>query len=90
MTNIGNYTLALNATRLSGNIFLNFTLTNCIADMPPSFILYFTLQRFGRRANLCATMMIVGLCCLILAFLPRSWTTTILIVYLTGKTYSTV
>ena len=86
-TNVGNYTLALNATKLSGDIFINFALA-AAADIPPAFLMYFTLQWFDRRANVGAAVILLGAACLVLAALPKSWTTAILVVYLIGMKYS--
>ena len=85
-TNVGAYTLALNATKLSGNIFLNFILSSLV-DIPMALILLFTLDRLGRRLNLSLCAGILGACCLILAFVPKEYTTVVLIFYLIGKVH---
>ncbi len=41
--NVGSYTLTLNSTRLSGDLFLNFILA-ALGEMPATLILYFSLN----------------------------------------------
>ena len=41
--NVGSYTLSLNSTRLSGDVFLNFILA-AVGEMPATIILYFSLN----------------------------------------------
>ena len=81
---IGSYTLMLNGTKLSGDIFINFALL-ALFDIPGIFVLMATLKFFGRKFNLFYTQMILGICCLILAFLPQTSTKIILVFYLIGK-----
>ena len=52
--------LSLNATKLSGDIFLNFFL-GTIADCPTIVIFYFTLDRFGRKWNMVFFQALLGL-----------------------------
>ena len=76
-TNVGNYTLQLNATKLSGDIFLNFSLASLV-DIPMAFLLLYTLDKFGRKLNLSLCVAILGVCCLVLAFVPKDSTTCLL------------
>ena len=50
----------MNATKLSGDIFLNFFL-GTIADCPTIVIFYFTLDRFGRKWNMVFFQALLGL-----------------------------
>ena len=83
MANVGNYTLILSGAKLSGDFYLNYTLTFSI-KLFISVFLWFTIGRFGRKAILAGTGMTVGICCLTLAFIPKDLTTPILIIYLIG------
>ncbi len=83
-SNVANYTLALNATKLSGDVFVNLVLT-AVADMPAALIMLLTLNRLGRKANVSFFMILLGFSCLILAFLPKTQSKTLLIVFLVGK-----
>ena len=83
MANIGSYTLALSAATLSGDFFLNYILTFTIS-LFVSVFLWFTIGRFGRKAILAGTELIVGVCCLTLAFIPRDLTSPILVIFLIG------
>ncbi|QQP50785.1 Organic cation transporter 1like [Caligus rogercresseyi] len=49
--NVGSYTLTLEATKLSGNIWLNFVLSALI-ELPGSVVIYLFLSLLGRRHNL--------------------------------------
>ncbi len=82
--NVGAYTLALNATRLSGDVFLNFVLAAC-GEIPAGVYLYVVLTRSRRLPNLAGSLWILGACCLTLAFLPKSYSTLVLMTYLLGK-----
>ncbi len=76
--------LALNATKLSGDIFLNYFLSS-LADAPTCVIFFFTLDRFGRKWNMVFFQGLLGVCCLILAFLPKDYDSALLAVYCVGK-----
>ena len=82
---VGTYTLILNTTKLSGNIYINWILSTTLGDLPGTVALIITLKYCGRRFNLFYTQFVLGFCCLVLAFLPKSNTTAILIFYLIGK-----
>ena len=57
---VGAYTLMLNATKLYGDLFLNYTLVVLVGDLPGTIALLFTLKFFGRRFNLFYTQFILG------------------------------
>ena len=84
--NVGNYTLLLNATKLSGNVILNFTYT-ALSELPAVGFMSLTLKLFSRRANLAMYMGLVGVCCFTLAFTPKSQNVLILLVFLCGKSF---
>ena len=82
---LGSYTLKLNTTKLSGDIYINWLLANTIGEFPGLAALIITLKYFGRRFNLFYIQFILGTCCIILAFVPKSYTTVVLIFYLIGS-----
>ena len=57
---IGVYTLSLNATKLSGDLFLNYSLVVLAGSFPGTFALLISLKFFGRRFNLFYTQFILG------------------------------
>merc|ERR1712241_406954 len=85
---VGVYTLSLNATKLSGDLFLNYSLAVLAGSLPGTFALLLTLRFFGRRFNLFYTQFILGICCVVLAFLPKSYNTALVVFYLIGKCFS--
>ena len=70
--NISQYTLLLNTTKLHGNIFVNYIMSVLVGDLPGTFALLITMKYFGRRFNLFYAQTIIGVCCVLLAFLPKS------------------
>merc|ERR1712241_497360 len=85
---VGVYTLSLNATKLSGDLFLNYSIVVLAGSFPGTFALLFTLKYFGRRLNLFYTQFILGICCVVLAYLPKSYNTALVVFYLIGKCFS--
>jgi OCT family organic cation transporter-like MFS transporter 4/5 len=71
ITCVINFTLALNVTRISGNVFLNSVLLAILGDLPGKVLVGITLTLFSRRFNLFACQFLVGIFCIILAFLPK-------------------
>ena len=57
---VGVYTLSLNATKLSGDLFLNYSLVVLAGSFPGTFALLLSLRFFGRRFNLFYTQFILG------------------------------
>ena len=64
------HSLALNSTKISGDIFLNFYLATLV-DTLTCLVFMVTLDRFGRKWNLVCALALLGTCCLVLAFLPK-------------------
>ncbi len=83
-TCIGYYALTTSATKLSGDIVLNYFLLN-VVDTPVSFLLFFTLDGLGRKVMLTFSQTLLGVCCVTLAFVPKTASTVILIVYVVGR-----
>ena len=71
-TCLGAYTLMLNVVDLSGDLFVNFILMALFGDIPGIIALLVTMKYFGRRFNFCYMQALLGICCLVLAFIPKS------------------
>ena len=76
------FTLALNVTRLTGNVFLNSALLAILGDLPGKILVGITLKIFSRRLNLFACQFLVGLFCVIVAFLPKNYNLALITFYL--------
>merc|ERR1719305_1433099 len=64
-TCVGYYSLALNSTKISGDIFLNFYLATLV-DALTCLVFMVTLDRLGRKWNLVFALALLGICCIIL------------------------
>ena len=62
----------LNVVDLSGDLFLNYILMALVGDIPGVLMLMITMKYFGRRINFFFMQGLLGICCLILAFIPKS------------------
>jgi OCT family organic cation transporter-like MFS transporter 4/5 len=83
-TNVSSYTLALNITKLSGNLYFNYLL-GCLLYIPSAIFCYFTMDRYGRRPIFSMSLILTGTCCLVMAFTPKENSGVILAFYLMGK-----
>ena len=81
MACVSMYALTLNSTDLSGNIILNYVLSN-LTVIPQFGILSVCINRLGRKYTLASSHICLGILCIGLAFIPKEQSTLILIVYL--------
>ncbi|XP_005105172.2 organic cation transporter protein [Aplysia californica] len=58
------YALLFNTSNLSGSIYLNFFLINCV-DVVANLIAFFLLEKLGRKMSYCGFMLTATLSCLI-------------------------
>ena len=84
MGNVGFYTLSLNATKLSGDLFVNYAFTFGIQLLMGPF-LWLTVSKCGRKFILAALQITVGVCSITLAFIPKDLKVPILIIFLIGN-----
>ncbi|KAF2354797.1 Major facilitator sugar transporter-like [Trinorchestia longiramus] len=63
------YGVSLNSVNLGGSVFLNFLLSMVI-EIPAYFTVLFTLDRFGRKGTLLASLLLSGIPCFSSGFLP--------------------
>ena len=84
------FTLALNVTRLSGNVFLNSALLSILAELPGKMLVGLTLKFFSRRLNLFACQFLVGIFCVVVAFLPKTSNLPLISFYLLAMCFSNI
>ena len=77
------YALGLNSSDLSGNIITNFFLART-ASLVSMLLVLLTANNLGRKRSLSLVYLILGLSCLVLAFVPKSYDNVILFFYLLG------
>ncbi|XP_043197798.1 carcinine transporter-like [Amphibalanus amphitrite] len=71
--------LSYNATDLGVSDYLAFFIS-AMVEVPSYFIVMYTMERWGRRLSLCATMLLGGLACVSCIFVPKEavwWTVTL-------------
>ena len=79
------YALSHKTTTLAGDIFLN-SLLSFLADVPSTLIfLFFNNKGGSRRYCLALSHSILGICCIVMAFLPEDQSAAILATFLMGK-----
>ncbi|XP_070506358.1 organic cation transporter protein-like [Chironomus tepperi] len=78
------YGLSLNSINLSGNIFLNFVL-GCLIEIPGNTISWITMNKFGRRRSLAASLLICGICCISGGFVDTNSAWIQMCLFLLGK-----
>ena len=61
-----------NTTDLHGDIFINFILSALLGELPGTLLLLITMNFFSRRINLFLSQVALGICCFILAFIPKT------------------
>ncbi|PSN36798.1 hypothetical protein C0J52_19390 [Blattella germanica] len=78
------YGLSLTSVSVGGNKFTSFILTAFI-ELPAYIVFYFTMDRFGRKLTLSASLMLSGICCISFAFIPTDMDWAQLVLFLAGK-----
>ena len=78
---ISYYALSLNAADLGGNIILNYVLKSLVG-LVSSPILALSMNKLGRKYSLVSSHVFLGTLLLCLAFIPKEYTTGVLIFYL--------
>ncbi|KAJ1531644.1 hypothetical protein ONE63_000315 [Megalurothrips usitatus] len=63
------YGLSLNAVSVAGNQYLNFMLV-CLIEVPAGLVTWLMMERIGRRASMCSSLILTGVSCLAYLFLP--------------------
>lgn len=61
--------LSLNSVAVAGNQYLNFILV-CLIEVPAGLATFVLMERVGRRAAMCSSLILAGLACIIFHFLP--------------------
>ena len=65
------YTLLMNVTELSGNVFINSALLVSLGELPGKLLIGMSLKYLSRRLNIFMCDFMAGLFLTILAFLPK-------------------
>lgn len=63
------YGLSLTSVSVGGNKFTSFVLVALI-ELPAYIVFYFTMDRFGRRSTMSASLVLSGISCISFAFVP--------------------
>ena len=77
------YALGLNSSDLSGNIITNYFLARIVGACNSIYV-PLTANNLGRRKSLSLAYLILGISCLVLAFVPKNYDNVILVFYLLG------
>ena len=80
---ISYYALSLNSSDLHGDIFVNFALSRLTFLFYIPLILVTSIY-FGLKLSIGTIQILLGICCIVLAFIPKENTIGVLIVYLTS------
>nr|CAA73031.1 putative organic cation transporter [Drosophila melanogaster] len=78
------YGLSWNTNNLGGNQLVNFMISGPV-EIPGYTLLFFTLNRWGRRSILCGTMMVAGISLLATIFVPSDMNWLIVACAMIGK-----
>ena len=82
------YALALNATELAGDIFLNH-IYGLLAELPTSFVVYLLIDHLGRKFTMVIASLISGSSLITMAFVPKASAAAIMALWLIGRIGST-
>ena len=77
------YALGLNSSDLNGNIIINYFLARLVGACNSIYV-PLTANYLGRRKSLSLAYLILGISCLVLAFVPKDYDNVILAFYLIG------
>lgn len=78
------YGLTMAASNLGGNVYLSTTLSGLI-EIPSCLIAVAIIDRLGRRLTLCGFMLVGGVACLVIQFIPPSFVVYTTTLALCGK-----
>lgn len=76
--------LSLNSVAVAGNQYLNFILV-CLIEVPAGLVAWVLMERAGRRASMCSSLILAGLSCIVFHFLPADVAWVRVTVFLLGK-----
>lgn len=82
------YALALNATELAGDIFLNH-IYGLLAELPTTFVVYLLIDHLGRKFTMFIALLISGSSLITMAFVPKASAAAIMALWLIGRIGST-
>jgi len=65
------YGLSLHSVAVAGNQYLNFIMV-CLIEVPAGLVTWLMMERVGRRASMCASLVLTGVSCIAFLFVPES------------------
>lgn len=65
------YGLSLNSVAVAGNLYLNFMLV-CLIEVPAGLATWMLMERVGRRASMCSSLVLTGVSCIAFLFVPNT------------------
>ncbi|XP_066993624.1 organic cation transporter protein isoform X2 [Anabrus simplex] len=78
------YGLSVNSTSMGGDKYLNFALV-CLVEIPGYTMSWITMNKFGRRRSLAASLFLCSITCLGAAFAPQGMVWAEILLFLIGK-----
>ncbi len=78
------YTLMLNVGSLAGDMFWNYVISSLV-DVPATIYILVAIDAIGRRFCIIITQVMLGLCCICMAFIPKDQSTVIMVLFLLGR-----
>lgn len=76
------YGLSWNTSHLGGNDYVNFAVAGLV-EIPGTILVYFTLDRWGRRIVLCGSLILSGISLLLITIVPDGkWSSSLPIVHI--------
>ena len=87
---LGIYGLLMSVGSLSGNLFLNFTIST-LADLPSGILLGALADRVGCKRLLTVSALGMGVACCTMAFVPdKEYLSAVLALYFIGKVFASL
>ena len=87
---LGIYGLLMSVGSLSGNLFLNFTIST-LADLPSGILLGALADRVGCKRLLTVSALGMGVACCTMAFVPdKEYPSAVLALYFIGKVFASL
>ena len=82
------YAIALNSTKLAGDIFLNH-IYGLLAEVPTMFVVYLLIDHLGRKFTMVIALLISGSALITMALVPKVYAGAIMALWLIGRIGST-
>ncbi|KAK3879574.1 hypothetical protein Pcinc_015861 [Petrolisthes cinctipes] len=73
-----------NSEHIGSNVFVSFTLAGFV-ELPANFLTIVLVEKVGRRHTTSITLVLSGVACLVIAAIPETYTTSIMVLAVTGR-----